>query len=170
MARSTPHPWHGEPVPGSRAVVVGVMPGQTGRIVRVAARLATGLDAALVCVWVDGSRTTTGVGPDGAVLTAALDPDRPDEDEEVAGEVELAEALDVQLEAHTGPWLFEYAVGDVAAGLASAAVDHDAWLLVVGARRPGLAGWMNQLVGGSLAGHLSHTQPVPVTIVPTAVG
>ncbi|WP_372593480.1 universal stress protein [Actinotalea sp.] len=170
MTRSAPHRWHGDPVHGSRSVVVGVMPGQTGRVVRVAARLATGLGSALVCVWIDSSRTATGVEPDGTVLTTPLDPDRVDDGDEVPGEVELTEALDVQLGSHPGPWRFEYAVGDVAAGLAAAAVEHDAWMIVVGARRPGLAGWMNQMVGGSLAGHLSHTQPVPVVIVPTAVG
>ena len=39
-------------------------------------------------------------------------------------------------------------------------------MIVVGSRRAGLGGWMNHLVGGSTAGRLAHTQPIPVTIVP----
>ncbi len=168
MTRSEAHAWHGEPHPGSRAVVVGVVPGQSGRVVRVAARLAVGLQAALVCVWVDGSRQATTPAPDGG--SPAADADLPEDASVVAGEVELAEALDVQLAVHPGPWRFEYGVGDIAGGLTAAAIEHDAWLIVLGARRPGLAGWMNQMVGGSLAGHLAHTQPVPVTVVPTTSG
>ena len=41
-----------------------------------------------------------------------------------------------------------------------------AWMIALGTRRAGLGGWMNHLVGGSTAGRLAHTQPVPVTIVP----
>jgi len=46
--------------------------------------------------------------------------------------------------------------------------EEGAAMIVIGSRRPGLGGWMNHLIGGSTAGHLAHTQPLPVTIVPQA--
>ena len=50
--------------------------------------------------------------------------------------------------------------------LARVARESGATLIVIGSRRPGIGGWMNHLIGGSTAGHLAHTQPLPVTIVP----
>ena len=69
MTRSAPHPWHGTPVEGARAVVVGVVPGQSARVVRAAAEVAGRLGANLVCVWSDTSRTFV-VNPDWAATCA----------------------------------------------------------------------------------------------------
>ena len=64
------------------------------------------------------------------------------------------------------PWRFVYTVGEASQALARVGREADAAMIVVGSRRPGLGGWMNHLIGGSTAGHLAHTQPLPVTIVP----
>lgn len=170
MTRSAPHPWHGEPAPGARSVVVGVMPGHSTHVLRAAAELAAGLSAPLLCVWADAGRTLVEVEPDGTLVTTPLDPDHVDDGAHATAEQRLATQLEAELAGHPGPWRFLYAVGEVAAVLGRVAVDHHAWTIVVGARRPGFAGWMNQVVGGSLAGHLAHVQHVPVTVVPAAAG
>lgn len=164
MSRSAPHPWHGAHVEGARAVVVGVMPGQTARVVQGAAELADALRADLVCVWSDASRSFVATEQDGTLVTTPLDPDHVDP----AGEVdaELAAEVESHLTGYDGPWRFVYTVGEATHALAGAAREHDAWMIAVGSRRAGLGGWMNHLVGGSTAGRLAHTQPVPVTIVP----
>lgn len=62
-----------------------------------------------------------------------------------------------------------YTVGETARALAAVAAQHDARLVAVGPRRPGLVGWMDEAVGGSVAGRLAHTQHRPVLIVPPAL-
>ena len=166
MARSAPHAWHGTPVEGARAVVVGVIPGQAAHVVRGAAELAGRLGANLVCVWSDTSRTVVGTEHDGSLVTTPLDPDHVDASDEVTADAELAAEVAEHLSGYAGPWRFVYTVGAATQVLAAAAREHDAWMIAVGSRRPGLGGWMNHLVGGSTAGRLAHTQPVPVTIVP----
>ena len=166
MARTAPHPWHGTPVEGARSVVVGVIPGQTARVVVGAADIARALGANLVCVWSDTARTLVGTRDDGSLETTPLDPDHVDASDEVSADDELAAEVAEHLAAYAGPWRFVYTVGDPTHALARAGREHDAWMIAVGSRRVGLGGWMNHLVGGSTAGRLAHQQPLPVTIVP----
>lgn len=166
MARSAPHPWHGTPLTGARAVVVGVIPEQSARVVHGAAELAQALGTNLVCVWSDTSRTLVATDNDGSLETTPLDPDHVDSGDSVAAEWDLATEVGDRLSGYKGPWRFVYTVGEATHALARVAHEHDAWMIAVGSRRAGLGGWMNHLVGGSTAGRLAHTQPVPVTIVP----
>lgn len=166
MARSAPHPWHGTPVEGARAVVVGVIPGQAARVVQHAAALAGALGANLVCVWSDTARTLVATHDDGSLESTPLDPDHVDAGETVPADGELATEVAEHLSGYDGPWRSVYAVGEPTHALATVAHQHDAWMILVGSRRAGLGGWMNHLVGGSTAGRLAHTQPIPVTIVP----
>jgi len=167
MARSAPHPWHGTPVDGARAVVVGVIPGQAARVVHAAAELAAALGSNLVCVWSDTARTLVATHGDGSLESTPLDPDHVDTiEEQVVADEELAAEVADHLSGYKGPWRFVYTVGEPTHALGRVAQEHDAWMITVGSRRAGLGGWMNHLVAGSTAGRLAHTQPIPVTIVP----
>jgi nucleotide-binding universal stress UspA family protein len=135
-------------------------------VVHEAAALATALGCGLVCAWVDGSRVVIGEQPDGTITTTPLDPDQDDDDRRLRAEKEMSRHLKLVLAQTDVPWLFVYTVGEAAHGLAAIAEQHDARLIAVGARRHGLAGWMTQLIGGSVAGRLVHTQTRPVVVFP----
>lgn len=153
------------PTPDGPTVVVGVLPGQSPTVVQQAAGLARAMRADLVCVWSDAARTVVAREPDGTLVTTPLDPDHVDDP---GDEVERSVAVEVErnLEGSDVPWRFVYTVGEASRELGRVAGDAGAAMIVVGSRRPGLGGWMNHLIGGSTAGHLAHTQPLPVTIVP----
>ena len=70
------------------------------------------------------------------------------------------------LEGRDVSWRFVYTAGEAPRGLARVAREYQAPAVVVGSRRPGPGGWMNEMFGGSVAGHLSHTQETPVLVVP----
>ncbi len=152
-------------LPPGRPVLVGVVPRQPPGVVREGAALAHDLGVGLACVWVDGSRVFLGEAPDGTVFTTPLDPDQ-DDDHREAAEEEMRAYLEQALAGAVVPWVFVYTVGEVAHGLAGAARELDARLIVVGARSAGLGAWMGQLIGGSVAGRLAHTQRRPVVVVP----
>ncbi len=155
------------PTPGGPTVVVGVIPGQSPAVVHRAADLARAMGADLVCVWSDAARTFVAREPDGTLVTTPLDPDHVDErEDEVAAETSLVAEVGRNLEGSDVPWRFVYTVGEASRELAHVGRQAGASMIVVGSRRPGLGGWMNHLIGGSTAGHLAHTQPLPVTIVP----
>lgn len=167
MTRSTPHPWHGTPVSGAPTVVVGVIPAQKPVVVHRAASLARSMGADLLCVWSDPARSFVAEEPDGTLVTTPLDPDHADSTEgDGVAETALAAELERSLEGADVAWRFVYTVGEASRALARVAAGSGAVLLVIGSRRPGLGGWMNHLIGGSTAGHLAHTQSLPVTIVP----
>ena len=166
MTRSTPHPWRGDHVPGSPTVVVGVMPGHRSSVVRVAAGLARRMQAELVCVWADAGRVLVAEDPDGTLHTAPLDPDAVDDGEQVAEEHELARDLAATLDGAGVAWRFVYTVGEASHALRDVARHQHAVMIAVGPRRPGLAGWMNHVVGGTVAGRLAHTQHLPVVVIP----
>jgi nucleotide-binding universal stress UspA family protein len=167
MSRSQPHHWHGGAGPHGRPVLVGVVPGQSPRVLLEAADMARSMATGLICVWADASQVYVDVEPDGTLDATRLDPDQDDEGV-IGAEEDLERQLEQELADVEVPWLFVFAVGETVRALAAVAAEHDARLIAVGPRQPGLAGWMNQLVGGSVAGHLAHTQHRPVLIVPPA--
>jgi len=168
MSRTRPRPWSG-PVP-ERPVVVGVQPGQDPAVVRQAAGFARTLGTGLVCVWVDPSQVVVTLEADGTWDTTPMDPDRDDEPDGSPAEAALFARLDDLLAGGDVPWRFEYAAGETARGLHAAAEAHDAPLIAVGTRRPGFGGWMTEVVGGSVAGRLAHTQDRPVLVIPVHPG
>ncbi len=165
VTRSLSRPWSA-PVTG-RPVVVGVEPSQPDRVVEEAAGLARSLGTGLVCVWVDPAHLVAEREPDGSLDLVPVDSDRDDEDEEPPDDAIVAR-LGRCLEASGVPWRFVHTTGEAARGLTAAADEHDARMIVVGTHRPGLAHWMNQLISGSVAGRLAHTQRRPVLLVPAA--
>ncbi|TDE88816.1 universal stress protein [Occultella glacieicola] len=160
----TSRPWSGDAP--EHPLVVGVEPDQTPQVPTRAAEIAATMGTGLLCTWVDGTQIAASeglVGIDGTLPTVPLDPDRADDDDTV----ELLVARLTGVLAPTGvPWALEYRIGEVTRGLAVAAAEHGASMIVVGTRRPGFGGWMNELIGGSVAGHLAHTQDVPVLVIP----
>ena len=156
--------------PGAPTLVVGVLPHQSPTVVHRAASLAHTMRASLVCVWADPARSFVAEEPDGTLVTTPLDPDHADsQDGDGVAETALSEQLAADLGGVEVPWRFVYTVGEASRALARVAQEAGAVLIVIGSRRPGIGGWMNHLIGGSTAGRLAHTQPVPVTIVPLAV-
>ncbi|NCT89373.1 universal stress protein [Cellulomonas sp. APG4] len=168
MTTSLPRAWHGTHLPGTPVVVLGVTPGLPASVVRAAADLSVRMGADLVCVWADPSRVAVGQDDDGTLRSVPLDPDAVDEDAVVPEEERTIDELEHALAGRSLAWRFVYAVGDPARALDEVAHRTDALLIAVGPRRPGLAGWMDRLVGGTVAGHLVHTQHRPVLVVPPA--
>lgn len=151
------------PEPDTGPVVVGVNARQDAVVPREAAALAQRMRTTLVCVWIDTTRLPhEGDGTDAA--TVPIDPDVPDTDgsAEAAVRQRLREAIgDVDV-----AWSLVRASGEVVNALRAVAETYDAALLVVGTRRPGVAGWVDEAIGGSVAGHLAHSQRRPVVVVP----
>ena len=166
VGTSRPHRWHDDAAAHLHPVVLGVVPDQPASTVLQAAGLAAALGTGLVCVWVDGSRVVVAEQPDGALTTTPLDPDEDDDGRPPEAEQEVDRHLKSVLADVRHPWLFVSTVGETVRGLTAAAEQHDARRIAVGARRSGIAGWMNQLVGGSVAGRLAHTQGRPVVVLP----
>jgi nucleotide-binding universal stress UspA family protein len=165
MTRSVPRPWSA-PVTG-RPVLVGVEPAQSDRVVAEAADLARSLGTGLVCVWVDAAHLVAEREADGSVDLVPVDSDH-DEDGEGSPDDAVAAHLAASLGPTGVPWRFVYATGEAARGLAAVADEHDARIIVVGTHRAGLAHWMSQVVSGSVAGRLAHTQHRPVLLVPAS--
>ena len=163
VTRSLSRPWSA-PTSG-RPVLVGVEPSQPDRVVQEAAALAQSLGTGLVCVWVDASHLVAEREADGSLDLVPVDSDHDEESDESPDEA-VAARLAACLAPTGVPWRFVYATGEATRGLAAAADEHDARMIVVGTHRPGLAHWMNQVVAGSVAGRLAHTQPRPVLLVP----
>ncbi|MCK9793905.1 universal stress protein [Isoptericola sp. 4D.3] len=139
-------------------VLVGVPHDRRPGVPRQAADLAVALGADLLCVAVDEAALREASG---AVAPVDPDGDAPPGDG-------LREAVAAALSGSPVRWRLERTAGDPAAELARLAAAHDAVLIVVGARRPGVLGWATHLVGGTVAGRLVHSQPRPVVVLPDA--
>ena len=145
-------------------VLVGVPRDLHPTVPRRAADLAALLGADLLCVAVDEGSVRE---PSGAVVP--VDPDAgADPGAGPEGEAALRAAVAAALDGSPVAWRLERTAGDPAAELARLAAAHDAVLIVVGARRPGVRGWATHLVGGTVAGRLIHDQPRPVVVLPEA--
>jgi len=145
-------------------VLVGVPLDHHPAVPRRAAELAALLGTDLLCVAVDESAVRE---PSGAVVP--VDPDTgSDPRSGPEGDPALHAAVAAALDGSPVAWRLERTAGDPAAELARLAAAHDAVLIVVGARRPGVRGWAAHLVGGTVAGRLVHDQPRPVVVLPEA--
>ena len=145
------------------AVLVGVVPGLSSRVVKEAARYAKLLRAPLVVVHVDVTRFVTYEDPDGYVHSAPIDINA------AAGRSDLAlveaEAGSI-LQTHDVDWSVKQLVGDPALAMKHLAEQLDARLLVVGTRKRGLGESIREFFTGSVAARLAHRQHRPILVVP----
>ena len=150
--------------PTHRRVIVGVTPHQSESVLRTAAWLAHGLDAELVCAYVDTSAYVVAEHPDGTVESRPLDPDA---QEWVSAQFDpaLAERIrQIADELGMSVRTVELA-GEVARALSRLAEAIGAELIVVGTRS-GVRASVKEYFGGSIAVHLAHRQHRPVVVVP----
>ena len=151
------------PSAGNGAVIAGVVPGQSVRIVREAAHYAALAHTELIIAHVDTTRFVAFEDPDGYVHTSTVD---------VAGAAANA-ALDevrrmsTEALADSGvSWTVRQIIGDPALALIRLADEVDASLIVVGTRKRGLGESLREFLTGSVAARLSHRQRRPVLVVP----
>lgn len=151
------------PVP---ILLVGVDEDQSPVVVSTAAALAAQLGATVVCLNVQSGRLITQRLPEPLDRPTGQvgfdDGDEPDN--------RFPEALDKHLtevfSAAGVSWEAREVEGDPGKALARVAEELDATMIVVGTRRPGIRGRIEQLVDGSVAVHLAHRQSRPVLVVP----
>ncbi|MCC2032942.1 universal stress protein [Microbacterium allomyrinae] len=145
------------------AVIVGVIPDQSSRVLKEAARYAKLFDAPLLVVHVDVTRFVTYEDPDGYVHSAPIDINI------AAGEGELAKVTDAAasvLDTFDVSWSVRQLVGDPAMAIKHLADQLDARLLVVGTRKRGLGESIREFFTGSVGARLAHRQHRPILIVP----
>jgi nucleotide-binding universal stress UspA family protein len=145
------------------AVLVGVVPGISSRVVKEAGRYAKLMGAPLVVVHVDVTRFVTYEDPDGYVHSAPIDINV------TAGESDLAvveaEAAGI-LDGRGVDWSVRQLVGDPAMAMKHLADQVDARLLVVGTRKRGLGESIREFFTGSVAARLAHRQQRPILVIP----
>jgi nucleotide-binding universal stress UspA family protein len=145
------------------AVIVGVVPDQSPRVLKEGARYAKLFQAPLVVVHVDVTRFVTYEDPDGYVHSAPIDLNI------AAGEGDLAKVTDAAAAALDGTgveWVARQLVGDPAMALKHLADQVDARLLVVGTRKRGFGESVREFFTGSVGARLAHRQHRPILIVP----
>jgi len=146
-----------------QAVIVGVVPDQSPRVLKEAARYAKLFGAPLLVAHVDVTRFVTYEDPDGYVHTAPIDLDVS------SGEAQLAavrEAVTATLATSDVAWSLRQLVGDPALAIKHLAEQSDARLIVVGTRRRGFGETIREFFTGSVAARLAHRQTRPVLVVP----
>jgi nucleotide-binding universal stress UspA family protein len=149
----------------ARYIVLGVTPKQPLTVLRQAVGFARQFNAALVCANVEPGSYVVAEHSDGSVESRPIDPDQPDWntatfDGSLAARVrDIADKEGVRVE-------FRELAGDIAHALARLAEVLNAEMIIVGSRRGGLRSSMHEVLGGSVAAHLSHRQPRPVVVIP----
>lgn len=148
--------WHG-------AVVAAVVPDQSDRVLREAARYAMLQHVPLVVVNVDVTRFVTFEDPDGYVHSSPIDlqviPGEADLDLVRAQVTRLLSGRDLR-------WDVRQLVGDPAIAVKKFAEEVDARLIVVGTRRRGIGESIREFFTGSVAVRLAHRQHRPILVVP----
>jgi nucleotide-binding universal stress UspA family protein len=145
------------------AVVVGVIPGQSSRVLREGARYAKLFQAPLAVVHVDVTRFVTYEDPDGYVHSAPIDMNI------ATGESELTMVQDAAAAALADAgvdWTVRQLVGDPAMAIKHFADHIDARLIVVGTRKRGLGESIREFFTGSVGARLAHRQHRPILVVP----
>ncbi|MCL2514450.1 MAG: universal stress protein [Microbacteriaceae bacterium] len=148
--------------------MVGIAVSTSDRVLDEAVAIARDLGKPLACVYVDESRVPIGEAPDGTVITAPVASNAMNSAagvDQVAGSPLTAHVVARAAEAGVS-LAFHTLAGDPATAIARFAVDHDARLIVVGTRRPGVRASLSLLISGPVSSRLARRQPVPVLVVP----
>lgn len=145
------------------AVIAGVVPDQSPRVLREAANFAALLRAPLVVVHVDVTRFVTYEDPDGYVHSAPIDMSI----DPAAGDLDAVhKAASAVLEGSAVDWSVEQLVGDPALAIKHFADRIDARLIVVGTRKRGLGESIREFFTGAVAARLAHRQHRSILVVP----
>jgi nucleotide-binding universal stress UspA family protein len=145
------------------AVIVGVVPDLSPRVVKEGARYASLFGAPLVVVHVDVTRFVTYEDPDGYVHSAPIDMNI------AASEGDLAivqSQTAASLEGRQVDWSVRQLVGDPALAMKHLAEQVDARLIVVGTRKRGFGESVREFFTGSVAARLAHRQHRPILVIP----
>ncbi|GAA1856479.1 universal stress protein [Microbacterium koreense] len=145
------------------AVIAGIVPDQSPRVLKEAARYARLLGAPLAVVHVDVTRFVTYEDPDGYVHSAPIDIDVSAGDSALVSVRKAAEDI---LGATDLTWSVHQLVGDPALAMKHLADKIDARLLVVGTRKHGIGESIREFFTGSVAARLAHRQHRPLLVVP----
>lgn len=150
---------------GHPTILVGVTPSQPEIVVKHAAKLSKKLGARLLCAYVDTGQMAMFEGADGTLMSMPLDPDleqpTPFPDDLMEELLKVVEPCGVTVE-------FRRPLGEPSIALAELAEQEQAYMIVVGTRRPGIKSSLAEFFGGSVAAHLTHRQPRPVIVIPLA--
>lgn len=147
-------------------VVLGVGWGFPELLVRTAADLAADLGLHLVCAFVDPASYLTEWEAEELRTAQSMDPAPNEEADFPAGQMLLS--LEAVLGQPGENWSFRVLNGDVAQALGRLAQSTGASLFIVGCRRPGVLGWVDRLIEGSVSAALVRQQQLPVLVIPDA--
>jgi nucleotide-binding universal stress UspA family protein len=160
-------PSAGQPAPhtggGQPTILVGVTPHQPEIVIKHAAKLSRKLGARLLAAFVDTGQMAMFEGADGTLMSMPLDPD-------VEEPTPFPDDLKMRLSRAVEPCGIEVdfrrPLGEPSIALAELAEQEQAYMIVVGTRRPGIKAGIAEFFGGSVAAHLTHRQPRPVIVIP----
>jgi nucleotide-binding universal stress UspA family protein len=145
------------------AVIAGVVPEQSPRVLKEAAHFARLLHAPLVVVHVDVTRFVTYEDPDGYVHSAPIDMSI----DPAAGDLDLVrKSAETVLDGSGLDWSVEQLVGDPALAIKHFADRIEARLIVVGTRKRGLGESIREFFTGAVAARLAHRQHRSILVVP----
>lgn len=147
-------------------IVVGITDGLPAVVHQRAATIAKALGAHMVFVYVDQRSVNAARVMDPMGVAVLLDSDQHDADYVANVTETLSAQIKSALDDDAPEWTFELHEGLPAQTLAAAAKEHDALMIVVGTREPGIGGALREIVAGSVAAQLSHHQDTPVLVVP----
>lgn len=156
----------GIPLAGA-PIIVGIIPGQDPAVWARSLELAEGLDVPLMAAYVDPASYLIEWKPRDQVMPTSLDPVLEPDDEAAIAAAELQESLQQAAAGRGTSWSLRVIAGDPALALGRLANAVGASIIVIGTRRPGLMGKVNELASGSLIHRLLTTQPVPVLGIPS---
>ncbi|MEJ1154373.1 universal stress protein [Microbacterium marmarense] len=145
------------------AVIVGIIPDQSPRVLKEAARYAGLLGAPLLIVHVDVTRFVTYEDPDGYVHSAPIDINIAAGDSDL---VLVQQAAAEVLAESPVQWSVRQLVGDPAMAMKHLAEQVDAKLIVVGTRKRGLGESIREFFTGSVGARLAHRQHRTLLVVP----
>ena len=145
-------------------IVLGVGWKFSEHLVRSGAGLAAAVGRHLVCAFVDPASYLTEWEPEGQRTAHSLEPIVNEETDFPSRQ--LQRNLEAVLGQPGESWSFRVLNGDVAKSLSRLAENTDAFLLVVGADRPGPLAWADRFLEGSVSASLLTSQQRPVLVVP----
>jgi nucleotide-binding universal stress UspA family protein len=144
-------------------VIAGIVPGQSLRVLKEAARYARLHGTYLIVTYVDVTRFVTYEDPDGYVHSAPIDMNI------TPGVGDFTAVTKMAAETLAGSdlkWTARQLVGDPALAIKQLADKVEARLIVVGTRRRGIGESIREFFTGSVAARLAHRQRHNILVVP----